>query len=151
MSDGSRIKIKRLPHGEALPLPSRMTAGSSGCDIVAAVDGCHTINPGERASIPTGLCFEIPCGYEVQVRPRSGLALKHGVTVLNTPGTIDSDYRGEVKIILINLGSEPYTVRRGERIAQVVPALTASNITFFEEKELTETDRGSGGFGHTGK
>ena len=114
------IFVKRLPHGADLPIPQKMTLGSSGCDIAAAVEDSITINPGDRALVPTGFCFEIPQGYEVQVRPRSGLAWKHGLTILNTPGTIDSDYRGEVKVILANLSKEPFIIREtgsGTRIA----------------------------------
>jgi dUTP pyrophosphatase len=144
------INVKRLPHGQNLPLPRRMTPGSSGCDIAAAVETPLELKPGERAIVPTGLIFAIPEGYEVQIRPRSGLAAKYGITVLNTPGTIDADYRGEVKIILINLGSVPFTINRGERIAQAVPASVASNCDFVEKAEVSETERGSGGFGHTG-
>jgi len=144
------LSIKRLPHAEGLPLPVRMTPGASGCDLAAAVDAPLSLLPGERAVIPTGLVFEIPAGYEVQIRPRSGLAAKHGVTVLNTPGTIDADYRGEVKIILINLGGDPFTIHRGDRIAQAVPARVAHNIVFAEKRDVSETQRGDGGFGHTG-
>ncbi|MDR3012791.1 MAG: dUTP diphosphatase [Chitinispirillales bacterium] len=144
------ITTKRLPHAEGLPIPTRMTSGSSGCDICAAIDDDAIIAPGARALIPTGFCFEIPEGYEVQVRPRSGLALKHGITVLNTPGTIDADYRGEVKVILINLSDQPFTVARGDRIAQLVPASVAGNVSFCESNEISETSRGAGGFGHTG-
>jgi dUTP pyrophosphatase len=145
------IGIKRLPHCEGLPLPTRMTLGASGCDIVAACTEPLTLQPLQRALIPTGLCFEIPHGFEVQVRPRSGLANKHGVTVLNTPGTIDADYRGEVKVILINLGSEPFTVNRGERIAQIVVMPVIHTAVFAETEVLTDTTRGAGGFGHTGR
>jgi dUTP pyrophosphatase len=127
-----------------------MTPGSSGCDICAAVESDLVINPGSRALIPTGFCFEIPLGMEVQVRPRSGLAFKFGVTVLNTPGTIDADYRGEVKIILANFGDQPFTVKRGDRIAQVVPMSVAANAEFIEKDEIALTERGAGGFGHTG-
>ena len=109
------------------------------------------ISPGSRELIPTGLIFEIPQGFEVQVRPRSGLAVKHGVTVLNAPGTIDADYRGEVKVILMNLGAEPFTVKRGDRIAQLVPACIAQDVDFKEAGEISATGRGAGGFGHTGK
>ncbi|MBD3391938.1 MAG: dUTP diphosphatase [Chitinivibrionales bacterium] len=150
MSPEQAIRVKRLPHGGELSLPRRMTADASGCDIAAAVDSPLVLGPGQRAVVPTGLVFEIPRGYEVQVRPRSGLAAKQGVTVLNTPGTIDADYRGEVKVILINLGTEPHTVNRGDRIAQVVPARVATEIDFAEHQELSETSRGDGGFGHTG-
>lgn len=144
------ILVKRLPHAAGLPLPGRMTACSSGCDVTAASQSDIVIPPGGRALVPTGLIFEIPEGFEVQVRPRSGLAIKHGITVLNAPGTIDADYRGEVKIILANLGEEPFTVRRGDRVAQLVPARVAVDVDFKEAAELTETSRGDGGFGHTG-
>ena len=149
MAEFAEIIVKRLPHGGGLPLPKRMTPGSSGCDVCAAVEQDETIAPGERALIPTGLCFEIPLGIEIQVRPRSGLALKHGVTVLNTPGTVDSDYRGEVKVILINHGKDPFVVRRGERIAQLVPAQVVEEVIFNENETISETARGSGGFGST--
>ena len=145
----NHICIKRLEHAHGLPLPKRMTPGSSGCDICAAVDEDIVIEPGSRALLPTGFCFDIPQGYEVQVRPRSGLAFKHGVTILNAPGTIDADYRGEVKIILANLGDAPFTVQRGDRIAQLV-VISVSSIEFREQSEITETTRGGGGFGHTG-
>jgi len=144
------IITKRLPHGEGLAIPVRMTLGSSGCDVCAAVDGDVVIPPGARALIPTGFCFDIPSGFEIQVRPRSGLALKHGVTVLNSPGTIDADYRGEVKIILINLGDQPFSVKRGDRVAQLVPARVSTDVLFTEDGEITDTSRGAGGFGHTG-
>jgi dUTP pyrophosphatase len=145
------ILVKRLPHAEGLPLPQRMTANASGCDVAAAVDKDINIPSGGRELIPTGLIFEIPEGFEVQVRPRSGLAAKHGVTVLNSPGTIDADYRGEVKVILVNLGREPFTVKRGERIAQIVPARVAHEIDFKETGEVSGTLRGTGGFGHSGR
>ncbi len=151
MSSDNYILVKRLPHAQDLPVPEKMTMGSSGCDIVAALEESIILKPGERVLVPSGFCFEIPLGYEVQVRPRSGLAWKHGITVLNTPGTIDSDYRGEVKIILINLGTEPFTLNRGERIAQIVPMAVAADLNFKENKSLSETQRGSGGFGHTGQ
>jgi dUTP pyrophosphatase len=144
------INVKRLPHAINLPLPARMTSGSSGCDIAAALETPLLLNPGQRAMIPTGLVFEIPEGYEVQIRPRSGLAAKHGITVLNTPGTIDADYRGEVKIILINLGDSAFTINRGERIAQAVPAAVANTCCFVEKTDISSTNRGEGGFGHTG-
>jgi dUTP pyrophosphatase len=144
------ITIKRLPHAVGLPIPARMTPGSSGCDVCAAVDDAVTIPPGGRALVPTGFCFDIPEGFEIQVRPRSGLALKHGVTVLNTPGTIDADYRGEVKVILINLGDQPFPIQRGDRIAQLVPARVANDAGFEENDTISETERGAGGFGHTG-
>lgn len=142
------IALQRLPHGEGLPLPSYATAGAAGMDIVAAEE--LTLQPGTRHAVATGFAIAIPEGYEVQVRPRSGLALKHGITCLNTPGTIDSDYRGEVKVILANLGSDPFAIRRGERIAQLVPA-PVLKAEFREVDSLTGTQRGSGGFGSTGR
>jgi dUTP pyrophosphatase len=142
------IRLKRLPHGGGLPVPSYATQGAAGLDVVAAED--VTLAPGTRHAVATGFAIAIPEGYEVQVRPRSGLALKHGITCLNTPGTIDSDYRGEVKAILANLGSEPFEVRRGERIAQLVPA-PVQKARFAEVEQLDETVRGEGGFGSTGR
>jgi dUTP pyrophosphatase len=131
-------------------LPAYATSGAAGMDIRANISEPVTLKPLERAMVPTGLFLEIPAGYEAQVRPRSGLAAKHGVTVLNTPGTIDADYRGEVKVILVNLSNEPFTVNDGERIAQLVIAAHAT-VTWEETNELSETSRGGGGFGHTGK
>ena len=142
------IQLKRLPHGEGLPAPSYATDGAAGLDVVAAED--VILAPGARHAVATGFAIAIPPGFEVQVRPRSGLALRHGVTCLNTPGTIDEDYRGEVKVILANLGSEPFEVRRGERIAQLVPA-PVQKARFEEVAELDETGRGGGGFGSTGR
>jgi dUTP pyrophosphatase len=142
-----RIAVLRLDHGRDLPIPAYATAGAAGMDVVAAED-C-ALAPGGRHAVATGFALAIPAGYEVQVRPRSGLALKHGVTCLNTPGTIDSDYRGEVKVILANLGQEPFAVRRGDRIAQLVPA-PVLHATLAEVASLDETARGSGGFGSTG-
>jgi len=144
------IKVVRLEHAAGLPIPVRMTQGSSGCDICAAISEDITITPGARILVPTGFCFEIPIGYEIQVRPRSGLAIKHGITVLNAPGTIDADYRGEVKIILINAGSTDFKICRGDRIAQLVIAQVAHNTIFIEADDMESTTRGSGGFGHTG-
>ena len=141
------IRLQRLPHGEGLPLPAYATAGAAGMDVVAAE--ALTLAPGARAAVATGFALAIPDGYEVQVRPRSGLALKHGVTCLNTPGTIDSDYRGEVKVILANLGGEPFPIRRGDRIAQLVPA-PVLRTNLIEVAELDATERGAGGFGSTG-
>jgi dUTP pyrophosphatase len=142
------IQLKRLPHSEGLPLPSYATPGAAGMDVVAAES--LTLAPGARAAVATGFAIAIPEGYEVQVRPRSGLALKRGITCLNTPGTIDSDYRGEVKVILANLGSQAFDVVRGERIAQLVPA-SVLRATLTEVDYLDETRRGAGGFGSTGR
>ena len=144
------VLLRRLPHGEGLPLPARATPGAAGLDLCAAVAQPLSLAPGERALVPTGFVWEIPEGYEGQVRPRSGLALKHGLTLLNAPGTVDSDYRGEVCVILCNLGSEPFAVERGARIAQMVVAPVASAEPV-ETEALSETDRGAGGFGHTGR
>jgi dUTP pyrophosphatase len=145
------IAVRRLPHAEGLPLPAYETSGSAGMDLRAAVpeDEPMILKPGARAMVPTGLCWAIPEGFEVQVRPRSGLAAKAGVTCLNTPGTIDSDYRGEVKVILINLGEQDFAVRRGDRIAQMVVAPVAQ-AGWIEVDGLDETPRGAGGFGSTG-
>ncbi len=145
------IQVRRLrPERDAdLPLPRYMTAGAAGLDVVAAVEQDLTLAPMARALVPTGLAVAIPPGWEVQVRPRSGLALKHGVSQVNAPGTIDSDYRGEVGILLINLGSEPFVVRRGDRIAQLVVA-PAVHARLVEVDALDDTRRGGGGFGHTG-
>ncbi|WCT71941.1 dUTP diphosphatase [Sphingomonas naphthae] len=142
------IQLKRLPHGAGLPLPAYATAHAAGMDVVAAED--LTLAPGQRHAVATGFAIAIPEGYEVQVRPRSGLALKHGITCPNSPGTIDADYRGEVKIILANLSSEPFPIARGERIAQLVPAIV-QRAAFAEVDTLDETVRGSGGFGSTGR
>lgn len=145
------INIMRLDHADGLELPSYETKGSAGMDIRAAVleDEKLTLSPNQRVLVPTGLIFEIPQGYEVQIRPRSGLAFKNGVTCLNTPGTIDSDYRGEIKVLLINLGLEEFEISRGMRIAQMVVA-PVTQATLLETNELGETDRGVGGFGSTG-
>lgn len=148
MTQPIRIAIRRLPHGDGLPLPAYATAGAAGMDVVAAE--ALTLAPGARHAVATGFAIAIPEGFEVQVRPRSGLALKHGVTCLNTPGTIDHDYRGEVKVILANLGDQPFEIARGDRIAQLVPA-PVQRATLDEVAELDETDRGSGGFGSTGR
>ncbi|MEQ7872499.1 dUTP diphosphatase [Sphingomonas sp. ASV193] len=142
------IEISRLPHGEGLPLPAYATPGAAGMDVVAAED--LDLMPGQRHAVATGFRLAIPDGYEIQVRPRSGLALKHGVSCPNTPGTIDSDYRGELKIIMINHGSEPFPVRRGERIAQLVPA-AVTQASWAEVADLSDTARGHGGFGSTGR
>ena len=141
------VRLKRLPHGEGLALPAYATAGAAGMDIVSAED--VAIPPRGRHAVATGFALAIPAGYEIQVRPRSGLALKHGITVPNTPGTIDSDYRGEVKAILINHGEDDFVIRRGDRVAQLVIA-PVTRAAFREVAELDETERGSGGFGSTG-
>lgn len=143
------VRVRRLPGAEDLPLPRYMTSQAAGMDLVAAVTEPVVLAPGQRALIPTGLSLELPAGVEAQVRPRSGLALRHGITCLNSPGTIDSDYRGEVGVILINHGQEEFTVRRGDRVAQLVLArvLQAELVVV---AELGETGRGAGGFGHTG-
>ena len=143
------VAVVRLPDGTGLPLPAYMTAGAAGADVVAAVATDLVLAPGERALSPTGFSLQVPAGYEVQIRPRSGLALKHGVTLLNSPGTIDSDYRGPVGVILANLGSAPFVVRRGERIAQLVVA-PVSHAAFREAETLASSARGAGGFGSTG-
>jgi dUTP pyrophosphatase len=143
-----RIELTRLPHGEGLPLPAYTTEGAAGMDIVSAE--ALTLAPGARAAVATGFAIAIPAGHEVQVRPRSGLAFKYGVTCLNTPGTIDCDYRGEVKVILANLGQEPFEIARGDRIAQLVPAVVL-RATLDEVATLDDTVRGLGGFGSTGR
>jgi dUTP pyrophosphatase len=148
---GPVVGIVRLPHADGLPLPSYETAGAAGMDLRAAVpdDRPLVIVPGKRALVPTGLVLEIPDGFEGQVRPRSGLALKHGITCLNTPGTVDSDYRGEVKVLLVNLGDDDFSVTRGMRIAQIVFASVERAVP--EERGLAgSTSRGAGGFGSTG-
>ena len=141
------VRIRRLPHGHGLDLPAYATSGAAGMDVLSAED--VTLAPGARHAVATGLALAIPAGYEVQVRPRSGLALKHGISLPNTPGTIDSDYRGELKVILINHGAEPFTIARGDRVAQLV--LAPVTLAAWEEVvELDETVRGTGGFGSTG-
>ena len=143
------IPLTILPHGEGLPLPAYATAGAAGMDAVAAVAETIMLMPGERFPVPLGFCMAIPEGYEVQVRPRSGLAMKNGISVPNSPGTIDSDYRGEVKALLINLGSEPFSIERGMRICQLVPA-AVTRATLAVVDTLDDTQRGAGGFGSTG-
>lgn len=143
------VRIKRLPHGKDLSIPQYATPGSVGLDLRAALDGPVNLEPGSRILVPTGLAVEIPPGLEGQVRPRSGLAAKKGVTVLNSPGTIDPDYRGEVKVILVNLGAVTVSIKPGERIAQLVFA-PAVRIRWAEVEELDASARGAGGFGHTG-
>lgn len=146
------LRVVRLPHAEGLPLPAYETAQAAGMDLRAAVpdEAPLVLRPGARAMVPTGLAMALPDGFEAQVRPRSGLAAKHGVTCLNTPGTIDADYRGEVKVILINLGDEDFTIRRGERIAQMVIAPVVQG-RWTEVESLDDTARGAGGFGSTGR
>jgi dUTP pyrophosphatase len=146
-SERVRVAVKRLPHGEGLDLPKYATDGAAGMDVLSA-EGL-TLAPGARHAVATGLSVAIPPGYEIQVRPRSGLALKHGISVPNTPGTIDSDYRGELKVILINHGAEPFPIHRGDRIAQLVLA-PVTVAEWDEVAELDATDRGAGGFGSTG-
>ena len=144
------LSVHRIPGNEDIPLPEYATAGSAGLDLRAAVDSDIVLLPGERKLVPTGLTLAIPEGYEGQVRPRSGLALKHGISMANTPGTIDSDYRGPVQVIMINLGQEAFTVRRGDRIAQLVICPVA-HARLVEVENLPETVRNDGGFGHTGR
>jgi dUTP pyrophosphatase len=152
MSAEVKIEVQQLPHGEGLPLPAYQSAHAAGLDLLAAVpeDGPMILAPGEHALVPTGLTIALPQGFEAQVRPRSGLAAKHGVTVLNAPGTVDADYRGEVGVLLINHGHAPFTIRRGERIAQMVVAAVA-RAELVAAPSLAATDRGSGGFGSTGR
>ena len=144
-----KILVQRLPHAECLPLPSYATDGAAAMDLLAAVAGPVVIAPGARALLPTGLCVALPPGHEWQIRPRSGLALKHGIALVNAPGTIDEDYRGEVGVILLNTGTEPFTVERGMRLAQAVLA-PVTRGHFAEVAELPATTRGAGGFGSTG-
>lgn len=144
------VRVQRLAHSRGVELPSYTTEGAAGADIRSAEDESVTLEPGQRLAVRTGLVFEIPPGWEIQVRPRSGLAIKQGLTVVNAPGTIDSDYRGEVRVLVVNLGSEPVVVNRGDRIAQLVLAPVVQAL--FEECEaLSKTERGAGGFGSTGK
>jgi len=143
------IRVRRLPHAEGLPLPSYATAGAAGMDLIAAVQAPVTIGPGERALVPTGLTIALPPGYELQIRPRSGLALRHGITLPNTPGTIDEDYRGEIGVILLNTGREAFVIERGARIAQAVLA-PVFRAAWREVETLDATERDVGGFGSTG-
>jgi dUTP pyrophosphatase len=147
-----KVDIRQLPHGEGLPLPAYQSAHAAGLDLLAAVPEATptVIAPGKHALVPTGLSIALPPGYEAQIRPRSGLALKHGVTVLNAPGTVDADYRGEVSVLLINHGEAPFEVRRGERIAQMVIAPVVQ-VELVPAASLSATDRGSGGYGSTGR
>jgi len=143
------VRIRRLAHAEGLPLPAYATDGAAGADLCAAVNEEMVIEPGDRAAVPTGLVLEIPQGYEGQVRPRSGLAIKAGLTIVNAPGTIDSDYRGELKVLMVNLGSDPVSINRGDRIAQLLVA-PVTRASFIETEDLTASERGEGGFGSTG-
>lgn len=147
MTERIGVQVKRLPHGQDLALPAYATEGAAGMDVLAAED--ITLAPGQRHAVATGLALAIPQGYEIQVRPRSGLALKHGITVPNTPGTIDSDYRGELKVILINHGAEQFAIARGDRVAQLVLA-PVTQAAWEEVEALDATERGAGGFGSTG-
>ncbi|YCI23658.1 dUTP diphosphatase [Paenibacillus sp. Z6-24] len=144
-----KVEIKTLPGSEGLELPRRMSELASGYDLYASVTEPMTLEPGSRALVPTGIALAMPAGLEAQIRPRSGLAYKHGITCLNTPGTIDADYRGEIKVLLINLGQEPFVINRGERVAQMV-FQTVPDTDLIQVEELSETVRGAGGFGHTG-
>jgi dUTP diphosphatase len=147
-----RIEIRQLPHADGLPLPAYQSAHAAGLDLVAAVpdNAPLVLLPGKHALVPTGLSIALPAGFEAQVRPRSGLAARHGVTVLNAPGTVDADYRGEIGVLLINHGAEPFTIRRGERVAQMVIASVAQ-AELVGVETLSQTDRGGGGFGSTGR
>jgi len=148
--DRIKVYIKKTSSGEGLPLPGYMTGGSAGMDLYAAVAEVEVLKPGEIKLIPTGLSIALPDGYEAQIRPRSGLALKYGITMVNTPGTIDADYRGEIGLIMVNLGQALFEIRRGDRVAQmVINRVTRAELV--EVKDLDETDRSSGGFGSTGK
>ena len=149
MTINLRLPIMQLPHGLDLPLPAYATHGAAGMDVAAAVDRAVILGAGQRLAIPTGFAMAVPAGYEAQIRPRSGLALKHGVTVANAPGTIDSDYRGEVAILMVNLGDQDFTIERGTRIAQMVVA-PVTQVTLVATESLPDTDRGGGGFGSTG-
>lgn len=149
MSNAVRVRVRRLPEGRDLELPARATSQSAGFDLRARLDAPLTLEPGQRALVPTGIAIELPAHHEAQVRPRSGLALRSGVTLLNAPGTVDADYRGEIAVIAINLGPEPVTIRRGDRVAQLV-VQSLPEVVLEEADVLADTLRGSGGFGHTG-
>ena len=143
------VAVKRLPHAAGLPLPTSATKLAAGVDLLAALNEDLTLNPGERQIIPTGIAIALPSGFEAQVRPRSGLAANHGITLVNSPGTIDADYRGEIGAILINHGSKPFVIERGMRIAQLIVS-PLTNFSWFEQDELSHTTRSTGGFGSTG-
>lgn len=149
MSEKVAIRIRKLPGNPDIPLPRYMTAKSAGMDVHAAVAGEVVIGPGQRTMIETAICVALPEGYEAQIRPRSGLAISHGITLINTPGTIDSDFRGEIKLLVVNLGEKPFLIKRGDRIAQMVIQKVTRAIWELNDS-LDETERGSGGFGHTG-
>lgn len=151
MPETLRIGVRRLAHAAGLPLPKRASAGAAGFDLCAALEKPAVLEPGKRMVVPTGFAFEIPAGWEGQVRPRSGLARKYAVTVVNSPGTVDSDYRGEIVILLINHGEEPCPLERGERVAQIVFAPVAMAVEWVEVEELAPSDRGEAGFGSTGR
>jgi dUTP pyrophosphatase len=150
MTEQVRVALRRLPEGQGLPLPAYMSEFAAGADLCAAVTSDLTLGPGERAMVPTGFSIAVPAGYEAQIRPRSGLALKHGIAVLNSPGTVDADYRGPVNVILANLGSEPFVIARGDRIAQLLVA-PVSRAAFEVVESLPDSVRGDGGFGSTGR
>ncbi len=152
MSAAVKVEVRQLPHGEGLPLPAYQSSGAAGLDLLAAVPEQTPLilPPGKSALVPTGLTIALPSGYEAQIRPRSGLAARHGITVLNAPGTVDADYRGEVSVLLINHGDAPFAIRRGERIAQMVIAPVAQ-AQLVAVDQLSTTDRGSGGYGSTGR
>ncbi len=145
-----RVRILRLSNGEGLPLPSPATPAAAGVDLAAAIDGELVLAPGQRELVPTGFKIQLPEGHEAQVRPRSGLALRHGITLPNAPGTIDADYRGEIRVILQNTGDEDFVIKRGDRIAQLVVAPVVS-VAWDEVQDLDDSTRGEGGFGHTGR
>lgn len=145
-----KISVMKADHASDLPLPEYMTNQAAGVDLLAAVDAPVPIHPGQILLVPTGLHIALPAGFEAQIRPRSGLALKYGISLVNSPGTIDADYRGEIKLIMINFGSEPFVIQRGERVAQMVVS-KVERVHFQLVEELAETQRGTGGFGHTGK
>jgi dUTP pyrophosphatase len=149
-ASGVAVRLRVLPHGAGLPLPEWQTEGAAGADLHAALDAPLVLAPGERALVPTGIAIALPDGWEAQIRPRSGLAIRHGITVLNAPGTIDADYRGEIRVALVHLGQEPFTVTRGERIAQLVLAPVVRAVWDVVD-ELDDTTRGGGGFGSTGR
>jgi dUTP pyrophosphatase len=146
----ARVRVRAVPGAEDLPMPSRATSGSAGFDLRASVDAPLGLDPGERASVPTGIAIALPDGFEAQIRPRSGLAARHGIALVNAPGTVDADYRGEIRVLLINLGAERFEIARGDRIAQLV-VHRLPDVDFEAVDELPASERGAGGFGHTGR